>query len=59
MKIEQIKNIAKQQGILVGKMKKSDIIKAIQLHEGNSACYGAGIAAQCGQQNCAWREDCA
>jgi hypothetical protein len=59
MKLEEIKEIAKQHNIKAGKMKKSDLVKSIQQAEGNERCYDSGKAAQCGQDACAWREDCA
>lgn len=39
MKIEQIKEIAKKRGVKTGKMKKGEIIRAIQEAEGNPACF--------------------
>lgn len=58
MKLQGIRGIAKQRGVMVGKMKKDEIIRAIQETEGNSACFNTGMAAVCGQMNCLWREDC-
>ena len=58
MQLQQIKDIAKQSGVMVGKMKKDEIIRAIQQAEGNSACFNTGTATVCGQTNCLWREDC-
>ena len=58
MKLQEIKGIAKQMGLTVGKMNKGDSIRAIQTAEGNPACYNTDKAAGCGQANCLWREDC-
>ena len=58
MKLQEIKTIAEQKGIVSGKMKKADVIKAIQAAEGNDTCFGSSNAAACGQNDCAWREDC-
>lgn len=58
MKIEEIRPIAAQMGIKAGKMKKGDLIRSIQQKEGNDQCFEAGIAQQCGQQDCLWRKDC-
>ena len=52
MKVQELKEIAKQKGMKVGKMKKSELIRAIQEAEGNSACFDIGKAAECGQLNC-------
>ena len=59
MKLEEIKEIAKQHNIKVGKMKKAELVQAIQLAEANEACFSKGIAEVCGQEECLWREDCA
>ncbi len=58
MKLQQIKEIAKERGMTVGKMNKSDSIRAIQNAEGNPSCFNTAKAAQCGQTSCLWREDC-
>ena len=58
MKLEEIKEIAKQYDIKVGKMKKAELVRAIQSAEGNSACFETGQASQCGQGKCFWRSDC-
>lgn len=38
------------------RLKKTDLIHAIQIAEGNTDCY-AKIPG-CGQMDCCWREDC-
>ena len=58
MKVDEVKEIAKQFGIKAGKMNKADLIKAIQNNEGNVPCFASGKAAECGQAECLWREDC-
>ncbi|ABB32788.1 hypothetical protein GeomeDRAFT_2085 [Geobacter metallireducens RCH3] len=58
MKMQEIKEIAKQRGVKAGTLKKAELIKAIQRMEGNSDCYAEGKAANCGQDQCLWREDC-
>lgn len=58
MKLQQIKEIANSRGLQTGKMKKSEIVRAIQADEGNEPCFDTGKAAECGQLNCLWREDC-
>jgi hypothetical protein len=59
MKLEEIKEIAKQYNIKAGKAKKSNLVRTIQQAEGYEQCFDSGKAAQCGQDSCAWREDCA
>ena len=56
--MQEVREIAKKMGIKTANMKKADIIKAIQLAEGNIDCYDSGKSAECGQDNCLWREDC-
>lgn len=58
MKLEEIKDIAKQHDIKPGKMKKAELIRAIQQAEGNDTCFDSGLAASCGQESCLWRQDC-
>ena len=58
MKVQEIKEIARQKNLDVKNMKKPDIVRAIQQAEGNTDCYHTGNVEKCGQSNCLWREDC-
>lgn len=58
MKMQEIKEIAKERGVKSGNLKKAELIKAIQRMEGNVDCYAEGKAAACGQDQCLWRDDC-
>jgi hypothetical protein len=58
MKLEEIKEIAKRHGIKAGKMKKADLVRAIQAAEANNQCFDTGASSTCGQDGCLWREDC-
>ena len=58
MKLDEIKEIAKQHNIKVGKMKKAELLRAIQQAENNDVCFETGNANSCGQDACSWREDC-
>jgi hypothetical protein len=58
MKLDEIKEIAKQHQIKPGKAKKSLLIRAIQQAEGNLPCFDSNISGQCGQRDCLWRVDC-
>ncbi|HEY4743448.1 MAG TPA: Rho termination factor N-terminal domain-containing protein [Desulfuromonadaceae bacterium] len=58
MKLEEIKEIAKQHGIKAGKMKKAELVRSIQQAEGNTPCFATGASLTCGQGSCLWREDC-
>jgi hypothetical protein len=55
----EVKKRAKNLGVLLLKTaKKGEIIRAIQSAEGNSQCFGTGVAKTCGQEKCCWRPDC-
>ena len=58
MKLEEIKEIAKQHNIKAGKVKKADLVRAIQQAEKNNICFETSKADICGQDACLWREDC-
>jgi hypothetical protein len=58
MKLDEIKEIAKRHDIKVGKMKKADLVAAIQQAENNDVCFETGKSDSCGQNACLWREDC-
>jgi hypothetical protein len=57
MTVKEIKAIAKKMGIKAGKMKKADLIRTIQVTEGNTPCFQTGVTS-CDQENCCWRSDC-
>ena len=58
MKVAEIKTIAKQRKIKTGKVTKTELVRAIQLDEGNSPCFDTNTSQICGQDNCLWREHC-
>jgi len=58
MKLDEIKEIAKRHNIKAGKMKKAELVRAIQAAEGNEVCFETGIADNCGQDDCIWRGVC-
>lgn len=58
MRTQEVKEIAKQLGVKTEKLKKGELIRAIQSEEGNIPCFGIGKATECGQSECLWREDC-
>jgi len=57
MKMNDIKTKAKELHIKTGKMKKTEIIRAIQAQEGNTPCYQTE-QSMCSQEGCLWRDDC-
>jgi hypothetical protein len=58
MKLQEIKKVAKKKGLDTAQVTKDELIRAIQLGEGNVPCFGIGKATECGQSTCLWREDC-
>ena len=58
MKIQEIRVIAKKLGVKSARVKKADLIRAIQLAEGNFDCFGTAAAGFCDQSGCAWLSDC-
>lgn len=57
MKLPEIKTKAKELGISPGKMKKVDLIQAIQQAEAYTPCFGTS-AGQCEQTDCCFIDDC-
>lgn len=58
MTVSEIGVIAKRLGLKVGKLRKVDLVRAIQAAEGNPACFCSGESGRCGQEACLWRVDC-
>ena len=58
MKITEIKEIARQFNLKPGKATKSALVRSIQEAEGNQQCFASNSSEECGQDSCAWREDC-
>ena len=63
MKVAEIKKIALQKGVKSGKMKKADLVRAIQGQEGNLTCFGSAInpitgSKPCDIAGCCWHSDC-
>ena len=57
MSMPEIKIKAKALGIIPGKMKKAELIHAIQLTEGCSPCFGRS-GGQCSYIDCCFMNDC-
>ena len=57
MTVREIRTLARQRGLKnYGRLKKADLIRALQVQEGNAPCFQAITA--CGEQGCLWRDDC-
>ncbi len=59
MRIEEVRQRAGALGLSgARRMRKSELIRAIQQREGNQPCFGADWRFDCGQLDCCWRDDC-
>ena len=58
MKIQRVREIARERGLQSGKAEKEELIKAIQRQEGNFDCFATAYDGVCDQTGCLWREDC-
>ena len=58
MRFQDIQQVGKQMGINTFRMKKADIIHAIQTKESNLDCYATTRVIHCGEEECLWRIDC-
>jgi hypothetical protein len=58
MKMQDIREIARKQGLKPGKLTKVALVQAIQQSELYTPCFGTELVASCGQEQCMWREDC-
>jgi len=58
MNLQEIRKIAKKQGIKPGKLTKLKLIRSIQNREGNFECFATALDGICDQFGCCWREDC-
>lgn len=58
MTLKEVKERAKDYNIKAGKMKKDEIVRAIQRAEGNFDCFGKALSGDCSQEDCLWRKDC-
>ena len=58
MNMSQVKLVAKERGVKPGKMRKVELIRAIQKAEKNPQCFNTKFSQECGEEQCFWREDC-
>lgn len=57
MNLNELKKMAKGLGVKTGNLKKPDLIRSIQIEEGNFDCYGTA-KGDCDQKGCLFRADC-
>jgi hypothetical protein len=58
MRFQNIQKTAKSMNINTYRMKKGDIIQAIQRAENNIPCFGTERVNSCQEEQCSWRKDC-
>ena len=58
MRFQEIQKMATTMGIPAYRVKKTELIRAIQRTEGNIECYGTDRLDHCDEQECLWRMDC-
>lgn len=58
MNMKTIRLLARTLKVDTGQLSKTDLIRKIQLAEGNFDCYGRANSGECDQAECAWRDDC-
>ncbi len=57
MKVTEIRNMARYLGLKnYARLNKGDLIRAVQVAEGNSPCYQQ--IYDCRVEDCLWRPDC-
>ncbi len=57
MKMQDVRGKARRADIKPGKMRKAELIRAIQAKEGNPVCFANGNDS-CDQLECCWWADC-
>ncbi|MDX2503647.1 MAG: SAP domain-containing protein [Gammaproteobacteria bacterium] len=58
MNMQDIRRIAKQNGLKTGKLSKVSLVKKIQATEGNFDCFATAENDYCDQADCIWKNDC-
>lgn len=50
--------LAKQHQVFDASLNRTELIRKIQLSEGNFDCYATAGRGECDQSECLWRKDC-
>lgn len=58
MTVKELQTLARARGIKVSRLRKAQLIHAIQNDEGNFPCFGTASQGSCDQTLCAWKTDC-
>jgi len=57
MEMKDVQNKAKALGIKINNFKKADLIRKIQIKEGDLPCYQIH-GSSCDKKYCCWRKEC-
>jgi hypothetical protein len=57
MEMTEVQKRAKRLGIKIDNFKKADLIRKIQIKEGNPPCYQIN-GRSCDNKKCCWRKEC-
>lgn len=55
---KELLKLAKKHHVSAGGLSKTELIRKLQLSEGNFDCYARASDGVCDQPECLWREDC-
>lgn len=58
MNLQDIRQFAQNRGLKPRKLSKTDLVRCIQLDEGNFDCFATAYDGICDQYGCLWRKDC-
>lgn len=58
MKVEEIRNLARERGLKPAKLTKRELVKLIQRAEGNFDCFASAVHGFCDQVACLWHKAC-
>lgn len=56
--LKEARNIAKKHHIETAGLSVAELIRKIQLSEGNFDCFATSTNGECDQLGCLWRNDC-
>lgn len=58
MTMDEVRVIAKQWNLKTANSNKADLIRSIQVANGNIGCFNTAAPANCLQTDCMWAVDC-
>jgi hypothetical protein len=58
MKSKELKQLAARHEIDPRGLSKTELVRAIQRHEGNFDCFASPLEGICDQATCLWRDEC-